>query len=224
MGVGDLKDGGTVIARQRERCERSGGPGGLGGLDRRDGVTPPTNDAEAAIVARLAAGDRDALTALYVRYQRPLFAYLTLLATDRGTAEEILQDTLVAVWQCAARFEGRSSVRAWLFGIARRQAHNTLRRRALPLVGDDALAALPSPGPGPEESVLASAAGADVAAALRAVAPVHREVIVLALGEGLPYQEGADVLGVPIGTVKSRLYHAKRALRTEIERRTGEDA
>src|SRR4051812_38715149 len=84
-------------------------------------------DGGAALLRRIAGGDREALVDLYNRYQRPLFRYLCQMTPDRGLAEEILQDTLVAVWQGAASFEGRSALRTWVFGIARRQAHNTLR-------------------------------------------------------------------------------------------------
>lgn len=201
-GVGGIADGGWVIAR------------GMNGVTEADG------GGDGAILARVAAGDRDALTELYGRYQRPLFSYLLLLAPDRDTAEEILQDTLVAAWRGAGRFEGRSSVQSWLFGIARRQAHNRLRQRVVPLATEDALAAVPSPEPGPEDHALAGAGRAEVEAALRAVAPVHREVLVLALGEGLSYQDLVGVLGVPMGTVKSRLSNAKRALRAALRHPT----
>ncbi len=73
----------------------------------------------------IAGGDRQALSELYARYQRPLFNYLLQLTPDYGLAEELLQDTLVAVWKSACSFEERSSVQTWLIGIARRQAHNT---------------------------------------------------------------------------------------------------
>src|SRR5215467_2765549 len=91
----------------------------------------PTDDRQ--LLKRIAGGDRQALTELYSRYQRLLFNYLLQLTPDYGLAEELLQDTLVAVWKSACRFEGRSSVQTWLIGIARRQAHNTLRQKRLPL-------------------------------------------------------------------------------------------
>src|SRR5690606_10837606 len=96
-------------------------------------------ETDAALLARIAAEDRRAVAELYARHQRPLFRYLSQLTADHGLAEEILQDTIVAVWQSASTFEGRSAVRTWLFSIARRQAHNVLRRRGLPLAGEDAL-------------------------------------------------------------------------------------
>ncbi len=175
-------------------------------------------DEDVRLVARLAAGDREALAELYARYQRPLFGYLLRLATDRGLAEELLQDTLVAAWTSAGSFAGRSSVRTWLFGIARRQAHNTLRRRGLPLAAtmadaDVALDETPDGDPGPEDRALAGADRSDMIDALSRLSPTHREVLVLALVQGIPQPELAGMLGTPLGTVKSRLHHAKAALR-----------
>ena len=103
------------------------------------------------VVGRIAAGDREALAELYQRYQRILFSYLQQLTPDYGLAEELLQDTLVAVWKSAHRFEGRSSVQTWLIGIARRQAHNTLRQRKLPLIDEAELDGLASTDPEPED-------------------------------------------------------------------------
>ena len=97
---------------------------------------------EQQLMQRIAGGDREALTELYMSYRRPLFHYLLQLTPDYGLAEELLQDTLVAVWKSAHSFEGRSSVLTWLFGIARRQAHNTLRQRRLPVVNEAELAEL----------------------------------------------------------------------------------
>lgn len=166
-----------------------------------------------ALLERIARGDREALAELYSQYQRPLFRYLCQLTPDRGLAEEILQDTLVAVWRNAGGFAGRSALRTWLFGIARRQAHNTLRRRGLPLADEDALAGMSDPEPMPEEQVLARADADELARKIAQLAPIHREVLVLCFVNGLTYEEIAQVVGIPEGTVKSRLSNAKRALR-----------
>ena len=171
------------------------------------------------IIERIAGGDRQALAELYVRYQRPLFNYLLQLTPDYGLAEEILQDTLVAIWKSAKSFEGRSSVSTWLIGIARRQAHNTLRQRKLPIVDKSALANLPATDPEPEEFTLASVERDELIAAFRQLAPAYREILALTFVQELSYQEAAQVLTIPLGTVKSRLSNAKKALRTQLESR-----
>jgi RNA polymerase sigma factor (sigma-70 family) len=189
------------------------------GIGRMEMSEPLADDCQ--IVKRVAQGDRQALAEIYARYQRPLFHYLLQLTPDYGLAEEILQDTLVAVWKSAHSFEARSSVLTWLIGVARRQAHNTLRRHKLPFVDESELAALPASDPEPEEFALASVARDELVAAFRQLAPVHREILALTFVQELSYQESAQVLGVPIGTVKSRLSNAKKALRTLLESREG---
>jgi RNA polymerase sigma factor (sigma-70 family) len=174
---------------------------------------------ERQIVRRIASGDREALAELYGGYQRALFNYLLQLTPDYGLAEEILQDTLVAVWKSAHRFEGRSSLRTWLIGIARRQAHNTLRQRRLPFADESELEGLAAIEPEPEAFTLASFARDELAAAFRQLAPLHREVLVLIFVQELSYQEVASVLEVPVGTVKSRICNARRALRALLDTR-----
>lgn len=171
------------------------------------------SQADGATIARIAAGDRQALAHLYMRHRQALFSYLLQLTPDYGLAEELLQDTLVAVWRGAHSFEGRSSVRTWLIGIARRQAHNTLRQRGLPLADLSELDETPAADLEPEDAALANAARDELSEAIRQLLPLHREVLALIFVQQLSYQETAQVLGVPMGTVKSRLNHAKRALR-----------
>ncbi|HEY8885567.1 MAG TPA: RNA polymerase sigma factor [Chloroflexota bacterium] len=172
----------------------------------------PVDDAQ-PILDRIATGDRNALAELYSRYQAPLFRYLLQLTSDRGLAEEILQDTLVAVWKSAAAFEGRSSVQSWLIGIARRQAHNTLRRQTLPRADVGELALLPAADPDPADAALAQADREELSRAMQQLVSAHREVLTLTFVQGFSYREIAHIVGVPEGTVKSRLSNAKRALR-----------
>src|ERR1700687_2669218 len=137
-----------------------------------------TTDADSELLQRIAAGNRQALAELYARYQRTLFNYLLQLTPDYGLAEEMLQDTFVAVWKSAHNFERRSAVQTWLFGVARRQPHNTLRQRKLPLADESTLHAMPSIDPEPEEALLASATRDELAAAFTHLSLVHREVLV----------------------------------------------
>ena len=168
------------------------------------------------MLGRIASGDRLALAELYDTHHVAILRYLWSLTDDRGLAEEILQDTLVAAWNGAGGFEGRSSVLTWLIGIARRQAHNSLRRRSLPRVDLAELEELPDSRPEPEDLVLADAERDRLAEAIRSLAPVHREVLNLTFTQELSYAEMATIAGVPEGTIKSRLSNAKRALRARL--------
>jgi RNA polymerase sigma-70 factor, ECF subfamily len=180
----------------------------------------PTDD-DRQLLRRIAGGDRQALTELYARYQRLLFNYLLQLTPDYGLAEELFQDTLVAVWKSASSFGGRSSVQTWLIGVARRQAHNTLRQRKIALVNESELDELAAAGPEPEDFTLASIARDELVEAFKQLGPVHREVLVLILVQELSYEETAAALNVPVGTVKSRLSNAKRLLRALLVSREG---
>jgi RNA polymerase sigma-70 factor (ECF subfamily) len=165
-----------------------------------------------ALLRSIATGDAAALSRLYERHSGALFGYLHRLAGDRMTAEEILQDTMLAVWRSAGAFEGRAKVTTWLFGIARRQAHNRLRGRSAPEPAAPDLSDRPDPGAGPEELAIAAAGGTPVAAAIDLLPEHHREVIALVFVAGLPLADVAEVLAIPVGTVKSRLHHARAAV------------
>lgn len=109
------------------------------------------NDAQSedlTLIRRIVCGQKEALEELYAHHRLALFGYVLGICPDRETAEEILQDTLLAAWRSASTYQGQSSLRAWLLGVARRQAHNTLRQRALPVAGEAELAAVPSCAPG----------------------------------------------------------------------------
>lgn len=168
---------------------------------------------DATLLAGIARGDRTSLVLLHDRHGQGLLRYLQALSGDAEVAQEILQDTFVAVWRDAGRFEGRSKPSTWLFGVARRQARNTLRRRRLPTVDDAALQAVADSAPGPDDYAMARLQAERIAAALDRLGPLHREVLLLAFDQQLSLSELAEVLDVPVGTVKSRLSNAKRQLR-----------
>jgi RNA polymerase sigma-70 factor, ECF subfamily len=188
-------------------------------------ATDEPDDMDAVLLVQITRGDRMALELLYARVRLPIFQYLLHLTPDRRNAEEILQDTLVAVWKNAASFAGKSSVRAWIFGIARQRTLKRLRRREPTHVVLDAADAEPSDQPGPEASLLAMLDRAELARALDHLNPVQREVLLLTFVHQLSYQEMAEVMEVPIGTIKSRLNGAKRSLRLlmRAEEEAGDD-
>jgi RNA polymerase sigma-70 factor, ECF subfamily len=172
---------------------------------------------EAQLLALVAAGDRDGpLVELYGRYARRVYGLGVGLLGDRGLAEDLVQETFLRLWRSAPRFDpSRGSVRTFLFTLARRAAVDLWRRRrALPtadgrepeaLTDDDAF-----------EALLLSL---DVRDALDELTPKHREVLELHYRGGLTQAEISDRLEVPLGTVKTRTYHALRALKRKLEER-----
>ena len=164
------------------------------------------------LLRRIGQGDEDAMAAFYREHGRVVLAQVLLVTGERVLAEEIVQDTMLAIWRGAGSFRGESSVRSWVIAIARRQTRDRLRGRRLRVVDDAFLADQPSSGPGPEVMVLDRAELAEVTGAIRELAPPHREVLGLVFGSGLSLPEVAGVLEIPVGTVKSRLAAARTAL------------
>lgn len=192
--------------RSPARSAASGGPG--------------CDDVE--LLGRIAQGDRAAMDAFYREHARVVLAQVLLVVGDRVLAEEIVQDTMLAVWRSADSFRGESSVRSWVIAIARRQSRDRLRGRRLRVVDDAHLADQPGSGPGPEAMALDRAELAEVQAAIRRLASAHREALGLAFGCGLSLAEVAGVLEIPVGTVKSRLAAARIALNRILEEK-GQD-
>lgn len=176
-----------------------------------DGSADAAQD-DARLLRRLANGDARALEALYQRHAAALFGYLLALNQERTLAEEVLQDTFLAAWQAAGSFRGGASVRTWLFAIARRRARDRDRRHHPAMANDDEYLAVADPAPGPEQAALDRAELRDLVAGINELGPLHREVLALVFVHELSYAQAAQVLEVPIGTVRSRLNAARRLL------------
>ena len=175
-----------------------------------------TTDEELLAVAR--AGDESAFGELIDRHADRLFRLACRMVGSAADAEDVVQETLMGAFEHMGRFGGRSTVRPWLTRILMRQAARCHRRRSrrksVPFeeAGPDRSLAV-----GKEQSVSpVDEVGRrlDVEAALRKLSPQHRAVVVLREFEGMSYDEMAAVLRVPQGTVESRLYRARRELKT----------
>ena len=163
------------------------------------------------LLAGVGAGDQGALEELYSAYERRLFSFGFRLLGDTGLAEELVQETFIRLWRDAKRFDPkRGSADTFLFTIARRIAIDLYRRpssRALQLEREH-------PEGNHSEWVATRVA---VGEALNALSDDHREVLELLHWQRLTQSEAATVLGVPLGTVKTRAFHAMRYLRKELE-------
>src|SRR5919107_2772358 len=154
------------------------------------------------LIRRLAEGDDQALSGLYNRYSRPVYATGIRLLGDAHLAEELVQDAFTNVWRRALSFDSsRASFATWLYRITRNGAVDLNRRRQVrPLsAGEEPLRNM-SGGPEPEASV----DGWDVARALSRIPEEHREVLTLAYFQGLSQREISRRTGIPLGTIKSR--------------------
>ncbi|MEV8019409.1 RNA polymerase sigma factor [Streptomyces sp. NPDC086554] len=177
------------------------------------------------IHARIRAGEREAFGELYEAYARTVYNHALRLTGDWSTAEEVMSETFLAAWRTRERLDpDRGSLKPWLLGIATHKAQNANRglRRRLAF-----LSRQPSP-PQVADFAEESAGRLDdarrlaaVHGALRRLRRPEREVLVLCVWSGLDYAQAAEALGVPVGTVRSRLSRARARARL---RRLSEDA
>lgn len=163
-------------------------------------------------------GDLSAFDALYERYERPLFGFLRRQLADAAEAEDVLHETFMAVLREREKGGAARSFKAWLFGVARHLCLNRVRARERSARATDGVAQvvdLTAPAPNPDE-VLSHRQTADaLKAAVTKLPPSLSELYHLRAG-GLSYDELAEVLGVPIGTVKSRLHELVKRLKQEV--------
>jgi RNA polymerase sigma-70 factor (ECF subfamily) len=169
------------------------------------------------LVARLAGGDETALQTLYRRYGRPIYGVGLRYLDDPDLAQDLVQDVFLKLWRRAETYDTeKGSFSAWIFTIARRSAIDLQRRRArrsaIPL--EDA----PEPSVH-DETWQQLAEDWHVAEALLAMDPLLREPLLLAYYRGLTQREIADHLGVPLGTVKSRMSRGLQRLGDIMARR-----
>lgn len=177
-----------------------------------DDRSPDREQEDTETLRRVAAGDEAALAQLYERHGQVVLGQILFVVAERALAEEILQDTMLVVWRRAGSFRAESRVRTWMIGIARRQARDRIRRSQLRVVEDGSLAGRPTSEAGPERVALERADVAEVAGALQGLGRTHREVLGLVFAADLTLSEVAEILAVPVGTVKSRLAAARTAL------------
>jgi len=182
-------------------------------------VTVSQESLENLLLKRVAKRDRAALAELYARFQRPLFSYLYHLLGQKEMAEDVLQEIMLIVWQRAHTFQGTAQAASWIFGIAHHQAFKALRRDAnTTFVGLAAALHLSDDALEPEADVLRRITHEEIASALACLTPEHREVLELAFFQDFACKEIAAIAGIPLGTVKSRLSYARRALKAALLR------
>ncbi len=175
-----------------------------------------TREQDCALVARMVAGDENAVRDLYKLYGQRLYVYALRLINDPATAEDVTQDTLVIAWRTAGKFRGDGRLQAWLLGIVHHRAMNALRQATKPI--DLLEASTPAAGPSPEEQAQTRETRQWVRQGLQGLSAEHRAVLELVFYQGLSLSEVAEICGCPLGTVKSRLSYARKHLRGVLSR------
>ena len=165
------------------------------------------------LLRAVAEGDRAALRVLYERHAPWLTLRLTRRCPDPDLVDDAVQDTFVAVWRTAKRYDGHGAVGAWIWGIGVRRLIDAIRRRPpREFPTHERLADAPSA----EEQVLLDVAHGDLGGALNRLSPELRAVVQATVLDGLTTREAGQLLGIPAGTVKTRMMRARIQLREEL--------
>jgi RNA polymerase sigma-70 factor (ECF subfamily) len=172
-------------------------------------------------MARMSGGDISSLGILYDRHHASVRAFVARASWSDALAEDITQEAFLKLVTMADRYDGRDSARPLLLGIAAKLVADVRRKTArsaklLHSVSQDVPIASPTT---PEREATNAEALRRVHAALERLSPEKRIVVLLVEGEGFTGQEAAEALGIPIGTVWTRLHNAREALRQTLERR-----
>jgi RNA polymerase sigma-70 factor, ECF subfamily len=162
------------------------------------------------LLVGVSRGEREALATLYTRHGSWLLLRLSRRCSDAGLVDEVIQDTFLVVWQSASRYNGTGEVAAWIWGIAIRRLIDRLRGKSPTTVP---LSEAQKAEPSAEELVLLGVEYGDLGGALRQLSPELRAVVEATILDGLTTREAGQLLGIPNGTVKTRLMRARAALR-----------
>jgi RNA polymerase sigma-70 factor (ECF subfamily) len=182
-------------------------------------------DAELAVAAR--DGSPDACTELVRRFERPVYNLVARLVQDPAMAEDLTQEAFLKMFRALDRFDPEQRFSSWLFRIAHNTAIDHLRQRRLllapPRLDDegeevDPMASVPDlAGDSPEQAASRRQVAAALDAAIDTLRPEYRAVIVLRHHEDLDYDEIAEVMDLPLGTVKTYLHRARRELAARLQ-------
>jgi RNA polymerase sigma-70 factor, ECF subfamily len=181
------------------------------------------------LVARARKGSEKAYRELLGRYQRPVFSLIFRMVRDRERAEDLAQETFVRVFNNIDRYDDRYKFSSWIFKIANNLTIDSIRRKEVPTVSmdgsrnavtPDQIAAttlsIASDDENPEELLEARELGEEIERAIDLLRPDYRTAILLRHVEGRPYEEIAEIMSVPLGTVKTYIHRARHALRESL--------
>lgn len=166
-------------------------------------------------MALLRTGDMQAFERLYRIYHPRLTRFLFNLVHRPQIVEEVLNDTLMVVWERASTFNGASKLSTWIFAIAYRKAMKAVSRQDSP-VEDRETDSRASLDAGPEEELGQRKMQALLTTAMRELSPEHRAVLDLTYFHELGYREIARIMDCPVDTVKTRMFHARRHLKRRL--------
>jgi len=165
-----------------------------------------------ALVERIAKGDKRALQILYCRHNVFIYRFVLRFLSDEASAEDVVSDVFLAVWRRAGRFEGRAQVSTWLLAIARNKALSLKRARTTEPLNEEIAETVEDLSDDPEATLQKEQRRAILQDCLTQLSAVHREIVDLVYYHGKKIEEAATILGVPLNTVKTRMFYARKRI------------
>lgn len=158
------------------------------------------------LLERFRRGDESAVKAVYERFRGPVFAISMRILHDHGLAADATQQTFIKAWQAAESYDANRDLGPWIYAIARRTAIDIYRKTSRSIASEDVDTTTPAPALDTIWEVF------EVRSALDRLPDEERQVIKLSHFDGLTHVEIADLMGIPVGTVKSRSHRAHKRL------------
>jgi RNA polymerase sigma-70 factor (ECF subfamily) len=175
-------------------------------------TTSAAQQSDRELVERVAKGDRAAVRLLFMRHHARVYRFAARQTGSDMMADDIANEVFLELWRQAPAFEGRSEVSTWLLGIARFKALSALRKKKEEWIGDDDAAAIPDTADTPEVAVMKDDKATALRGMVNALPEEHRTVIDLAYYHAKSVTEIAEILAIPVATVKTRMFYARKKL------------
>jgi RNA polymerase sigma-70 factor, ECF subfamily len=176
-------------------------------------IGPPMQTvADEVLIANIARSDQDAMAALFARHHVPVYRFVLRIVRNEATAEEVTGDVFLDVWRHAATFEKRSAVSTWIFSIARFKALNALQRRREEELDEEKASVVADEADDPEVTLTKKDKATALRHCLQKLSAEHREIVNLVYYHHKSIQEIAGIVGIPEGTVKTRMFYARKKL------------
>ena len=162
-----------------------------------------------SLIKAIAGGDRRAMHTLYARHNVRIYRFILRLIQNASLAEDLVSEVFLTVWRDARTFKGKSQVSTWLLAIARYKAISAMRRRYDEQLDEEALTVVEDPADNPHVLLEQGDRAVIVRKCLAELSPSHREVLDLVYYHEKSVDEVAEIVGIPVGTAKTRMFYAR---------------
>jgi RNA polymerase sigma-70 factor, ECF subfamily len=175
------------------------------------------NENDLELISRIANGDQSAMTSFYQDHESQVYGFAVKKLNDPHAAADIVVETMMAVWTSAASFRGSAKVTTWLFGIAHRKSIDALRKRGRHQTEELDFDVVDDSGDF-ADALEAAENGEHIRQCMQGLSDAQKEIMHLAFFEDMSYPEIANIVDCPDGTVKTRVFHAKKKLKQCLQR------